>query len=171
MLINWTNQIKSFLEIASDSDRNQIIDSIKQDIKTLESTLFNGEKIILVFASGSRFEIYPLFENEELDIRNITKDFNQIYQFNSLKNRMSEIEAELRDALKNDPDVFAEFEKYIEFKHSSPLFSIDLYKDNKINKSYKKLTYRNIESYIHGILGGLGIVVDDKYAKYASKYK
>ena len=63
MIINWSRKIIEFQDAASEHEG--IINSMKQDLEMIESALFNGEKVILVFVSGSHFEIYPLFEKGE----------------------------------------------------------------------------------------------------------
>jgi hypothetical protein len=161
LLINWIDQIKSFQK--TETDKGAIIRSLKQDLDTIEPVLLTGEKVILIFAKGTRHEIYPLFENGELDIRNITNDFTAIYEFNVLKNRILEKVNYLREQLKNNPDLLADTEELIKLKLSPPLFSIDLYKNNKIYKSYKRISCDYIEIYIYGVLDSFGIVLDSKY--------
>lgn len=162
MVINWSGRILAFLNEAAEHD--EMIDSMKKDLEMIQSALFSGEKVILVFVSGSHFEIYPLFEKGEADIRGITRDFNEIYQYNSLKNKIAEIEEELKEALKNDPENLAKFEEFVEFRRNSPLYRIDLYKDHMLRKTYKRITYRDVETYIRGVLAGLGIRIESRYA-------
>ena len=53
-------------------------------------------------------------------------------------------------------------------KRISPLFRIDLYKDNVLYKSYKKIIYRDIETYIRGVLGVLesSLIIDMRDDRY-----
>lgn len=162
MVINWSREILAFL--GETVEHEEMVDSMKKDLEMIGSALFSGEKVILIFVSGSHFEIYPLFEKGEVDIRGITKDFNEIYQYNSLKNKIAEIEEELKEALKNDPETLAKFEEFVDFRRNSPLYRMDLYKDHMLRKSYKKITYRDVETYIRGVLAGLGIRIESRYA-------
>lgn len=162
MVINWSRKILAFLNEAAEHD--EMVEAMKKDLEMIQSALFGGEKVILVFVSGSHFEIYPLFEKGEADIRGITRDFNEIYRYNSLKNKIAEIEEKLKEALQNDPESLAKFEEFVEFRRNSPLFRMDLYKDRMLQKAYKRITYRDIETYICGVLAGLGIRIESRYA-------
>ncbi len=158
MIIDWKDKIKAFQDATIRKDI--IIKNIKKDLKLIKSTLSNEEEVILVFASGSRYEIYPIYE-EIFEYGNSFKqrNFSEILEIKALEREIIETENTIRDLLKNNPVQLANFEDYIECRHSILLFTIYFYKNNKINKSYKKITYKNIETYIYKFLNNFGIMI------------
>ena len=157
MIINWKDKIKAFQDAAT--NKNKIIKNIKKDLKLIKSTLSDEEEVILVFASGSRYEIYPIYE-ELFECGNTFKrSFNEILEIKALEREIVETENTLRDLLKNNPVQLAIFEEYIDNRHLVLLYTVYFYKNNKINKTYKGITYKNIEAYVYGILNDFGITI------------
>ena len=126
----------------------------------MKSTLSNEEEVILVFASGSRYEIYPIYE-EIFEYGNSFKqrNFKEILEIKALEKEIIETENTLRDLLKNNPVQLAIFEEYIDYRHFILLYTVYFYKNNKINKTYKGITYKNIEAYVYKVLNNFGIMI------------
>lgn len=158
LIIDWKEKIKAFQDAVINKDI--LIKNIKKDLKSMQSALSNEEEVILIFARGSRYEIYPEYEKDFDYVHSLKKgNFKKIFEMKALEREIIETENTLRGLLKNNPAMLAEFEETLEIRHTLLLFTIYFYKNNKINKSYKKLTYKNIEAYVYKFLNGFGIAI------------
>lgn len=157
LIINWKDKIKAFQDAAT--NKNKIIKNIKKDLKLIKSTLSDEEEVILVFESGSRYEIYPIYGELFEHGNNFKRSFTEILEIKALEKEIIETENTLRDLLKNNPVQLASFEEYVDCRHTVLLFTVYFYKNNKINKTYKGITYKDIEAYVHRILNDFGIAI------------
>ena len=126
----------------------------------MESILSIEEEVILILTGGSHYEIYPIYE-KIFDYAHSSKkgNFKGIFEMKAIENEILEIEECIRSRLKKDPVRLEYFEECFDLALTVPRFIINLYENNKLDKSYKKAFYEDVELYIREVLRDFGITV------------
>lgn len=155
MIIDWTKK---------SSILTNIISEVKDDVNSFEEKIWSGESIILRIKDGLRLEILPYIDTKEFDIKDISKNFNEIYESNKLKQEAVEAERKFRESIKDNPDIIEKFDELLKLRMELDSVKCDVNIIETINnksktiKTISHLTIPMVKIYVLGfILSIIGV--------------
>jgi|GEM_PF-3938652 hypothetical protein len=164
MIVDWVKEIQTILTDV-DNKANAIEEIIKELNDILEAA-WRLDTVIIRLKESLRIEICPLYTDEEQDIKSITKDFRELHEYNDIMNRKDKAEKDLLNVVKNDPDTLRLVLRYMEIqKTTNRLYAVSIIEKRDL-KNYKKtleIPIIALETYVGGLLGGLGIELPKRF--------
>jgi hypothetical protein len=127
-----------------------IINNItKNEINKIYNTLSSYEDINIFIGDMFRFYIFysgsASGDIKTVNPKDYTHDFNKIYECNTLFQKVNETRNKLLDAIKDNPEALKVFNVWEEEGSYYPLYSIQIFKGDKIVKSIDNIYSPDIE--------------------------
>lgn len=157
MIIDWSKKIQEVVF----NGNSKMLNEIENDFKELVNILWKDELVTIRMGEGNRIEIEPLYINDNVDIRSLSKYFNVRYKYNDTLNQAKEAKDKLLEAAKDKPELLKILQEYFELKElENYLYRVNLIKTENnasITVNALELPIRSIQAYIMGVLNKIGV--------------
>ena len=165
-IVNWVDFIKQFQK---GIEPEQVIERIKEDFDAVRESVFEGERVVIRIAEGFRAEIEFGYEIGHFDMKKITHDFNIIRKYNQMEEQLQEAVEQIKEILKDNPEIIQKLDEYISEQTKFPLFNIVFYHKTKIYKAVNQIPYDFVETYLERALENFGIFVNPDTSEVAAE--